>query len=236
MASELSIVVPALNEEAFIEKTVTEILSAARDIFNRFEVILVNDGSTDKTPEIMDRMERENPEVRVIHHSTPQGVGLAFWEGIDAAQYVYLTLIPGDNAFNIDGLKRMFDAVGSADLIVTYRQNATHARTAFRIFLSKLFRLFVIILSGYRLRDFYSAEVYPVASVRDLKIRPAGYTYQIETLVYLLSRGVSYVEVPALLNLRETRNSQVFKWKTVREVWKLYWRLLFHKSDYSVNQ
>jgi dolichol-phosphate mannosyltransferase len=233
MAKELSVVVPALNEAAFIETTVREILSVARDTLDHFEIIMVNDGSSDKTAEIMERLKNEIPESTVIHHVNPKGVGKAFWEGIEAAKYPYLSLIPGDNAYNIEGLKVMFAAVGQADLVITYRKNSTHARTAFRIFLSKLFRLFVIILSGHRLRDFYSTEVYPVEQVRRLKIRPAGYTYQIETIVALLSRDIKYIEIPTLLNLSETRNSQVFNWKTIREIWKLYWRLLFHKSDYS---
>jgi len=234
MNRSLSIVIPALNEEPLIEKTVTEILPVARQVFDEFEILLVNDGSTDRTPQIMDELANANPEVRVIHHSQPRGVGLAFWEGIDQARYENLTLIPGDNAFNINGLKEMFAAVGSAQLIVTYRQNATHARTALRIFLSKSFRLFVILLSGFKLRDFYSAEVYPVQMARKVKFRSNGYTYQIDTLVALLRSGVSYIEVPASLNLRESSNSQVLKWKTVREVARLYWRLVFCRSDYSL--
>ena len=232
MKRELTIVIPALNEEEFIEKTVTEILQSGRDLFAQFEIIMVNDGSSDRTGQIMDELARANPEARVIHHRSPQGVGVAFWEGIDEAKFDNLSLIPGDNAFNVAGLKTLFEAVGSAQLVVSFRKNASHARSPFRIFLSKAFRLFVIVLSGYRLKDFYSAEVYPVGMVRQIKVRPRGYTYQIETLISLLAHGVSYIEVPASLNLRETRNSQVFKWKTVREVLKLYWRLVVHRSDY----
>lgn len=105
-------VVPALNEEENILLTVNEILPAARAILDEFEIILVNDGSTDRTGEVMDNLARDNPEIRVIHHSQRQGPGSDFWDGLVQARFDNLVSLSGDNAYKIEGLKRLFETRG----------------------------------------------------------------------------------------------------------------------------
>lgn len=138
MSKGLTIVVPAFNEEARLENTVRETHSCATRWIEAFEMIIVNDGSTDRTGNIADSMAKElSPVVKAVHFPANRGVGAAYIEGLKRAQYPFLTLIPGDNAFNRSGIERVFSQVGTSDLMASYRTNP-EARTTLRRWLSVL--------------------------------------------------------------------------------------------------
>src|SRR4051812_26980186 len=109
MAKRLTIVVPAFNEEAKLPTTVREILAEASLALDAYEVIVVNDGSADRTGAVADQLARDNVAVRVVHQAVNRGVGAAFGIGLALARYEFLTLIPGDNAFHHSGLRAVFD-------------------------------------------------------------------------------------------------------------------------------
>ena len=78
----LTIIISALNEEKLISKTISEILSVYRETNDKYEIILVNDGSTDRTGEIMESFSKDNPEIEVINNPEPSGLGAHFKNGI----------------------------------------------------------------------------------------------------------------------------------------------------------
>src|SRR5271169_4189722 len=96
---KLTIIVPALNEEAKIASTVNAILPLAHDLLDDFEVILVDDGSTDTTGSIMDQFKAKDSRVSVIHHANRRGLGIAIKEVTELAKFDSLVLIPGDDAY-----------------------------------------------------------------------------------------------------------------------------------------
>ncbi|MBE9116871.1 glycosyltransferase family 2 protein [Lusitaniella coriacea LEGE 07157] len=206
---QLSIIVPAYNEESTLGITVTEILSIAPKILDTYEVIIVNDGSTDDTAITADYLAQQHSCVSVIHQPTNRGVGAAYIAGLGAAQYEYLTLVPGDNAFNAAGIEALFKAVGTAELLVSYRSNMK-VRTPLRHFLSIACTLSMQLLTGRPIRDAHSLYVYPVALARQIKVNP-GYGYHIESLSKMLLRAESYKEVQVWLNPRPDESSGVMK-------------------------
>jgi glycosyltransferase involved in cell wall biosynthesis len=133
---ELTIVVPAFKERR-LRPTVRELVEEARNSQLDFEIIIVDDGSTDNTASVAEHLKSELPDVlRVIRQPVNQGVGRAFECGLKLASCRFITLVPGDNAFARTGIARIFGAVGSADLIVSYRSNPS-ARTFLRRWLSR---------------------------------------------------------------------------------------------------
>src|ERR1700761_8003069 len=112
---KLTIVVPALNEQEKIAETIEGILPSARDLLDDFEIILIDDGSTDDTGAIMDRYAAEEPRIQVVHHAQRQGVGAGFKSALQRAKFNSITLVPGDHAFEDQGIARMFRAAGAAD-------------------------------------------------------------------------------------------------------------------------
>ena len=89
----LSVFFPCYNEEANVERTTLAALDACRKITDDFEVIIVDDGSRDRTGEIADRLATEHPEVRVVHNRPNQGYGGALQAGFRAALLGVLALV-----------------------------------------------------------------------------------------------------------------------------------------------
>src|SRR5713101_7109500 len=92
----ISVVVPACNEARNLEAAVDTVIEAART-FDDFEVLIVNDGSTDDTSEVAERVAAADPRVRVVHHESNQGFAAAYGSGLARARMQYVTFAPGDN-------------------------------------------------------------------------------------------------------------------------------------------
>src|SRR5262249_4040449 len=94
----LSVMIPALNEEQYLEPTVLNVVDSARRCgIPQFEIIVVNDGSTDGTAEVIRRLEERYPFVRSIQHVRNQGIGQSFIDALAIAKYGRITFFSGDN-------------------------------------------------------------------------------------------------------------------------------------------
>lgn len=209
MSPGLTIVVPAWNEEQRLTATVLEVVAAARRHLRAFEIIIVNDGSTDRTKAVADALAARFSFVSVVHHPANLGVGAAYYTGLSRAEYPYLTLVPGDHAFHVSGLHTVFALVGRVEMVVSYRANP-RARTPMRRLLSRLCTMGMRLVTGKPIRDAHSLYVFPVAQARQVR-RNTGYGYHIETLSTLLRGDVPYTEVPVQLNPRPDSSSKVMR-------------------------
>jgi glycosyltransferase involved in cell wall biosynthesis len=223
----LVVVVPALNEESDIEKTIRELLPVVRPAGIPFEIVAVNDGSTDQTGAVMDRLAAEISELRVFHHDSPRGVGPSFAEVLRATQAPYITLIPGDNAYTATSLESLFGAVGQSDLVIAYRTNQKSARALRRSIFSQSMRTFLNIAFGLDLKDYHAVAIYPAQRLRKLDLAYEGYSYQIEALISLIKEGCDVKQVPVALNPEELGRSRAFKFKIMRQLALTAMRLFF---------
>lgn len=213
----LSIVVPALNEQEKIAETIEGILPLARDLLDDFELILIDDGSTDDTGSIMDRFAAEEPRIVVVHHAQRQGVGAGFKSALARAKFGAITLIPGDHAFQNQGIARMFKAVDVADIVITYRDNQSD-RSFNRSFQSHSLRFILNCIFGFWLFDYHSMIIYPVKWLRQIPVKADGYGYQICALISLLQLGLTPVHVPVSLNAELKGSSRALRPRTYFEL------------------
>src|SRR4051794_11625766 len=100
----LTVVMPALNEEANLAAAVQTTLTAIRDRVDDYEIIVVNDGSSDRTGAVADGIAKENPHVRVIHNPRPRNLGGIYRQAIAAARFEYIVMVPGDNESSLPSL------------------------------------------------------------------------------------------------------------------------------------
>ena len=191
----ITFLVTALNEEENIEATVKTVTTAMQEFICDYEFLLVNDGSTDSTPQIMDRLALENPRVRVLHNERNLGLGGAYKRGVQHAHGEYVMWVSGDNAEIVDNLVNIIAHVGEADIIVPVL-HATKARPWFRRFTSKAFTCIVNALFGLRVNYYNGTVIHRTELIRAVPIKTNSFAYQAEALVKLLLKGRSYVEVP----------------------------------------
>lgn len=215
MKKELSIIIPAYNEENKIAQTIQEVFETAKKVLEDFEIFVINDGSADATYNIAYATANElGAKIKIINREKNAGVGAAFQFGLEHAKFPQLTLIPGDNAFCKSGIETLFRQCGLFPLVISYRKNMTE-RTPLRHFLSKLATFFLQLISGKKIQDAHSLYLFPVEATKQLNIQASGYGYHIEILSRLLTRIRLFNEVPVLLNPKPDASSGVMTVKTL---------------------
>ncbi|MDP8909351.1 MAG: glycosyltransferase family 2 protein, partial [Chloroflexota bacterium] len=92
----ISAVLPAYNEEEVIADSVAAMVATLESLGAEYEVIVVDDGSRDRTTEIVERLGRANPRVRLVSHGQNRGYGAALWTGFTSATKELVFLTDGD--------------------------------------------------------------------------------------------------------------------------------------------
>ncbi len=119
----LSIVLPAYNEEANVRTTISEVAGIMQKLGIDHEIILVNDGSRDRTGEIGRELAAYIPEFRLVEHYPNRGYGGALKAGFDAARKELIAFFPADNQFHFEEITRLLERLEetNADIISGYR-------------------------------------------------------------------------------------------------------------------
>jgi dolichol-phosphate mannosyltransferase len=191
----ISFIVAALNEQGHIEEAVETILRAVAEVkLKDYEIVLVNDGSTDKTGEIMDRLASHNDRIRVLHNERNLGLGGVYKRGVAAARGEYVMVIAGDNAASAESISVTLAHLGEADIIIPHVHNITEVRSLFRRIGSRGYTILINLLFGLNVR-YYNGAVARRALLNTITLTGDGYSIFAELVVKLVSRGHSYVEI-----------------------------------------
>lgn len=218
MNSRLSVFIPAYNEEGNLEATVQELriaLLSQADL--TYEIVIVNDGSVDRTGAIADTLASKDPTIRVVHN--PQNLGLAqtFWVGARAARFEYVGWIPGDNGFPAESLKRWVAPLGSADLVHTYLMN-TEVRYLSRRIVSRAYTRMMNALFKLNLKYYNGIQIYRRDLLLAVTTHSSGFAMLSEVLVKLLARGSTYTEVGLNMQERVQGQSKAVKLQNIVDV------------------
>jgi glycosyltransferase involved in cell wall biosynthesis len=117
----ITIFFPCYNEEQNVERVTREALEVAGRLFDDFEIIIVNDGSKDRTAEIADRLSKENPFIRAIHHEHNRGYGAALRTGFENATKELVFYTDGDGQFKIEEITKLLPLIEKSDIVSGYR-------------------------------------------------------------------------------------------------------------------
>ncbi len=213
----ISVIIPALNEEKNLEATVKNVLLVVAKHFEDWELLLFDDGSSDRTGLIGDSLAKANPQIRVTHHPTPRNLGACYKEGVEKATKQFVIMIPGDNECGIDVMESIFAIAGDADIIIPYTSNA-EVRPLGRRFLSSAFVTLVNFISGCRLRYYNGAVLHKTKLIKKVAIETDSFGYQAEALVKLLKQGHSFKEVGTKITYRPHGKSKALKIDNVIKV------------------
>jgi glycosyltransferase involved in cell wall biosynthesis len=228
----LSYFFPAHNEEANIEGLVAEALETLPSIAEAFEIIAVDDGSSDRTLEIAERLAGEHPEVvRVVHHEVNRGYGGALRSGFEAARYELLAFTDGDRQFRIADIARLTDRLAAADhpdVVVGFR--IKRADPLIRIVYARTYKLANRIFFGLRVRDVDCAcKLFRREALEGVRVESGGAFFSAELLVKIGEQGRSIAEVgvphyPRTAGSPTGARPSVI-WRAVKDFWMLRLRL-----------
>lgn len=117
----ISLVMPAYNEEASVESAVRHNQKTLESINLDYEIVIVNDKSTDHTGEIIEKVAKQFPHVRCYHHEKNLGSGGAFRTGIEHATKDYVMFVPFDNPLDREDMEAYLLRMGVCDIVVGVR-------------------------------------------------------------------------------------------------------------------
>jgi dolichyl-phosphate beta-glucosyltransferase len=201
---DLSIVIPAFNEEARLGPTLDGYLAYCRQTARRVEVIVVDDGSLDRTSAVVNSYTRRHPEVRLIRLAENQGKGQAVRSGVVNAQGKQILFADADGATPLSELERLEAAIhGGADLAIGSRalhdEGVTIKARLYRRVIGRIFHGLVEVLTVSRVKDTqcgFKLFRGPVAHDLFSRMRIRGFSFDVEVLMMAQRRGYTITEVP----------------------------------------
>lgn len=215
--SFLSIIMPALNEEKNIAMAIDNCLKALKDYNIYGEIIVVNDGSTDKTKDVVTDFIIKNNRIRIINHHTPKGVGASFWDGVDNTKGDIVVMIPGDNENDPWEILRYYKLLNHVDIVIPFVFNK-EMRSLFRNVLSFIYRFIINTTFLVSLNYTNGTVIYRKSILNEIDHRSAGFFFQTDILIRAVKRGYLFAEVPYKLNFR---NAGVSKAVTFPSLWRV---------------
>jgi glycosyltransferase involved in cell wall biosynthesis len=222
----LSVVMPCLNEEENIEAAVQSTL----DAFDRHgidgELIVVNDGSTDKTREIVYQLMARDRRVLLLDHDKPMGIGVSFWDGVKQSKDEYVTMFPGDNENNPEEALSYFGLTECVDIIIPFVHNS-EIRSRWRRIISSCYRFIINVSFGMSLNYMNGTVIYNTAILKEIWHHSTGFFYQTETLIRLIRAGYLYAEVPHFLQQRSSGQTKALSLRSLWNVTRGYFRLMW---------
>jgi len=120
---EISAVMPAYNEEANLEQSVSRMAEALVASARGFEIIVVDDGSQDGTAALLERLKGAHPHLRVVRHPVNRGYGAALRSGFDAARFGWIFVMDADNQFDPADVESLLACAADADIVAGYRKH-----------------------------------------------------------------------------------------------------------------
>jgi len=179
----ISIILPALNEEHNLKALVNEIIDYFTNKHIKYEIIIVNDGSTDKTAEIAEKLSITYKNVFVIHHPENKGYGKSLKDGFNASRHEYLFFTDADRQFRITSLDKFLPLMneGNTDMVIGYRidRKDTHLRK----FLAWCFNRMVRILFSLDYKDIDCAfKLFKKEAFRYLEIKSDDFLFNADLL------------------------------------------------------
>jgi dolichol-phosphate mannosyltransferase len=191
----LSVVIAATNDEAIIESVTRQTLDRLALRLETFEIILVDDGSTDRTGRLMDAMAASHARIRVIHCPRALGVGAVHPLALDAARCDYMIMLRARGNVSPASLPALLEKIGSADIVIPYLTNRRDIESPARHLLSRACTGLINWLSGLHMYCYEEPAVHRVALLRSVVQARAGLALHAELLVSLVHAGCSYVEI-----------------------------------------
>ena len=193
----ISIIVPALNEERVLENYITPAIQIISDTFDNYEVILINDGSSDSTGHIMNSVANKFSNVSVIHNLKNIGLGNCYQLGISKASKEYVMMLCGDGGVPTRSLPPIFHSIGEADIVIPWMQNLKEIKSVNRYLLSRSYTNILNFIFGLNLHYYNGLPVLKVPDIRSISVTSGGFGVQAEILIKLIKSGKTYVQIPA---------------------------------------
>ena len=214
---DISVIIPALNEKKNIQDAIYNTLQGLEDYGINGEIIVVNDGSTDKTGELVKEIMKKDKRVRMLTHAACRGIGASFWTGVDQSRGNVITVIPGDNENDPGETLRYFNLLEHVDIIIPFIFNR-EVRPLFRNIFSFIYRFIINATFVVNFNYTNGTMLFRKQILEELNCRNSSFFFQTDILIRAVKRGYLFAEVPYRLGLRKEGISKALTFPSLVKV------------------
>lgn len=213
----LSVILPVYNEAALVEEAVRRSVASLQRIVGRFEILLIDDCSTDETGAIADALAREIPELRVIHNQRNLRQGGCLRMALPLARHDLVTHNAVDCPFDFEDLPLALREFPRADVVVVTRRSYPGVSSARRL-VSWANRFLIRALFGLHIGDYNFVQVYKREFLMNEESFSSATAFiTVERIVRAHHAGARVVAVEAEYHRRPAGRSTSGNWRTVRD-------------------
>jgi dolichol-phosphate mannosyltransferase len=226
----LSLIIPVYNEEEAILSALESNIQALNTYLTKYEIIIVNDGSRDKSQSIIMDYVKGKDHITIVDKSRNEGLGSAIRTGIKMSTYDYILPVPVDCPLDEDALRRFLSHLEDHDIVIGYRPVRVGYSLRMRInsfvFQKLIKNLFKVDLKDYNWIHLYKRKIFTEDGIQ---ITSRGIVMLAEVLIKSIRKGLSVNEVEILQRERLTGVATASKIttviKTIKEIAVLYRRI-----------
>jgi len=224
---KLCVLVPCLNEQELVQRTVKEVLRHADTIPLQVEVVMIDDGSTDGTRAVMRKLCEEDRRCRLLAHDVNRGLGRCVTEAYETIEDdSWVTVFPGDSEFVFaESIDNLLAARQGQDVVLGYLYNPVVRKLSRRIASTGFLKL-TKTLYGFRWRSLNGMKLYRASAFKGIHVESGGHAYVAELLAKAQLRrpDLRITEAPYISRGRAIGDSHAIKpmavIRAVRETYK----------------
>ncbi|MFH0869440.1 MAG: glycosyltransferase family 2 protein [archaeon] len=190
----ITIAMPAYNEEKIIASVVKDAVSVLKKMTSNYHVLVVDDGSADKTGAVLDRLAASDKRIKVIHFPRNRGVGAANHAIYKNVKGEILFWNASDNQIRMNEFYRLLPYAAEYDIVVGNRMQ--RADSFFRRLVSGMFSLLLRIRFRLPVKDIDSVKLFRVSVFKKLKLESKTAFIETELLIKAKKRGLKIKEIP----------------------------------------
>ena len=190
----LSVFFPVFNEEENLEKLLTESLEIIPKIAQKYEIIFVNDGSRDKSKVILEKLRKNNNNIRLINHSKNLGYGESLKTGIKKSKYEWIFWTDADLQFKLKELRKFIKFTDKKEAIIGFRKE--RAEGLKREINANLFKFYIDLLFRLHVKDIDCAfKLVKAEKLKKLELNSGSAFTSAEILYRLKKDGIKFKEI-----------------------------------------
>ena len=232
--AQLSIFFPFWNEEKNIERVIKNAIPIAQKIAENWEIIAVDDGSSDKTLKIAEKLAENNPNIIIVSHNSNRGYGAALKSGFEKAKYDLVVFTDGDGQFDFSQVNKFLKKIEKSDIVIGYRKKRFD--NPIRHILMNLLKIWDFVFFGFLYRDidcgFKMFKKGSLGKILPFKSEGAMITTEILAKAKRAKLKISQVEVshyPRIYGDQSGGNLRVIM-RAIRESFALWWEFHYGRN------
>jgi glycosyltransferase involved in cell wall biosynthesis len=230
----VSLFFPVYRDEATVRIVAEKALKILASLGEDHEIVIVNDGSPDRSGEIADDLARKHSCIRVIHHPANRGYGAAVRTGLAACRFEYICMTDGDDQYEVEDFRKLLKLRDRYDLVITFRYKKIYSST--RIFVSWVYNRLLRFLFRTPFRDVSTGlRMVRRSLIEDLELEADSPFIGAEIAIKAMLKGYRVGEVGIQTFARSfgagSSTSLANILATIRDMWRIYRRVFSDAYD-----